>query len=158
MVFIPAMPTMVDSQYLVSAQENKSVLLAEDNGDDVELIKRKFRSSDLNFRLFVAKDGDEALDYLYHQNKYADKEKFPDPDLIILDIRMPKKNGIEVLREIKSNEELRKIPVVMLTVSTIEKDVIDSFEIGCNHYIAKSIGFERFKDSLELILKHYLMK
>ena len=137
--------------------ENKNILMAEDNGDDVELIKRKFKVRDINCNLFVAKNGEEALDYMYHKKKYLDKEKFPDPDLILLDIRMPKINGIEVLKEIKSNEKLKDIPVVMLTVSTIEKDVLASFENGCDHYVTKSVAFENFEKTLEPILKYYLL-
>ena len=138
--------------------KNKNILLVEDSSDDVELIKRKFNSSRISCKLVIAKNGEEALDYIYRRRKYVDKERFPDPNLIILDIRMPKVNGIEVLKEIKSNEKIKDVPVIMFTVSTIEKDLLDSFDIGCEHYVAKSVGFEKFKDTLEPIIKHYLMK
>ena len=139
-------------------QTDKNILLAEDSSDDVELIKRKFRYRDIEGKLIIAKDGEEALNYLYRKKKYSDREKFPDPDLIILDIRMPKVNGVEVLKAIKSDKTLKNIPVVMLTISTLEKDVIDSFNSGCEHYVAKSVGFEKFEDTLEPIIKHYLEK
>jgi len=139
-------------------QKDKNILLAEDSSDDVELIKRKFRYRDIEGRLIIAKDGEEALNYLYRKKKYSDREKFPDPDLIILDIRMPKVNGVEVLKAIKSDRILKKIPVVMLTISTLEKDIIDSFSNGCEHYVAKSVGFEKFEDTLEPIIKYYLEK
>lgn len=133
-------------------------MLAEDSSDDVELIKRKFRYRDIEGRLIIARDGEEALNYLYRKKKYSDREKFPDPDLIILDIRMPKVNGIEVLKAIKSDRILKKIPVVMLTISNLENDIIDSFSNGCEHYVAKSVGFEKFEDTLEPIIKYYLEK
>jgi len=136
--------------------KNRNILLAEDNSDDIELIKRKLRSRKIKCNLFIAKNGEEALDYMYHREKYPDKRKFPDPDLILLDIRMPKKNGIEVLREIKSDKLLKKIPVVMLTVSTMDKDIFDSFDYGCDHYITKSAGFDKFEDTLEPIIKYYM--
>ena len=138
--------------------ENNNVLLVEDSSDDVELIKRKIKSRQINCKIFVAKDGEEALDYMQRKDKYQDKEKFPDLDLILLDIRMPKKNGIEVLKAIKSDETLKDIPVVMLTVSTIESDVFKSFDYGCDHYIAKSVGFDKFEVTLEPIIKYYLRK
>jgi len=138
--------------------KDNNVLLVEDSSDDIELIKRKLTSRKINCKLFVAKDGEEALDYMYRKDKYDDKEKFPDLDLILLDIRMPKKNGIEVLKAIKSDETLKDIPVVMLTVSTIESDVFKSFDYGCDHYIAKSVGFDKFEVTLEPIIKYYLRK
>jgi len=95
---------------------------------------------------------------MHHKRKYLNKKKFPDPDLIILDIRMPKVNGIEVLKAIKSDETLRDIPVIMFTVSTMEKDLLESFDSGCEHYIGKSVGFENFEDTLEPLIKHYLME
>ncbi|PKP54530.1 MAG: two-component system response regulator [Candidatus Altiarchaeales archaeon HGW-Altiarchaeales-3] len=136
--------------------KNRNILLAEDNSDDIELIKRKLRSRKIKCNLFIAKNGEEALNYIWHKEKYLDKRMFPDPDLILLDIRMPKMSGIEVLKEIKSNELLRKIPVVMLTVSTIDKDILSSFNHGCEHYITKSVEFEKFEDTLEPIIKYYL--
>ena len=137
---------------------DNNVLLVEDSSDDIELIKRKLTSRKINCKVFVAKDGEEALDYMYRKDKYDDKEKFPDPDLILLDIRMPKKNGIEVLKALKSDETLKDIPVIMLTVSTIESDVFKSFDYGCDHYVAKSVGFEKFEVTLEPIIKYYLRK
>ena len=139
-------------------KKDNNILLVEDSSDDVVLIKRKFKSRDIEATLLVAKDGGEALDYMSRRGKYSDKEKFPDPQLILLDIRMPKMNGIEVLKAIKSDEILKKIPVVMLTVSTLDKDIADSFENGCEHYVAKSVGFEKFEETIEPIVKHYLVK
>ncbi|ODS36048.1 hypothetical protein BEH94_04705 [Candidatus Altiarchaeales archaeon WOR_SM1_SCG] len=135
--------------------KNRNILLVEDSSDDVELMKRKFKSRNIGGKLVVAKDGKEALDYLHEREKHGENEF---PWLILLDIRMPKMNGIEVLKEIKSDEILKDIPVVMLTVSTLDRDVFDSFNFGCNHYVAKSVGFEHFEDALEPIINYYLGK
>ena len=138
--------------------ENNNVLLVEDSSDDVELIKRKIKSRQINCKIFVAKDGEEALDYMQRKDKYQDKEKFPDPNLILLDIRMPKKNGIEVLKALKSSKTLKNIPVVMLTVSTLENDIFNCFDYGCEHYVTKSVGFEKFEVTLEPFMRYYLRK
>ena len=151
---------MSGNEFLMSGNGSKNILIVEDNRDDAELIKRKFRSSKINLNpnLISVEDGEKALDYLYRRKDYIDKNKFPDPNLIILDVRMPKLNGIEVLRKIKSDKNLKKIPVIMLTVSNLENDIIESFEIGCEHYIAKSVGFSKFEDTVGVIAKHYLSR
>jgi len=138
--------------------ENKKILIVEDNENDVELIKRKFRIREINTRVFVVNDGEEALDYMHHRGEFSDPGKYPVPDLIILDIRMPKVNGIEVLREIKSNKMFKSIPVVMLTVSTLKRDIFDTFDAGGEHYVAKSVAFEKFESTVEPIIMHYLNK
>lgn len=138
-------------------KKEKIILIVEDNGDDLEIIKRKLRSRNMTARLSVLRDGEEAIYYLQHQKKYSDIEKYPNPDLILLDIRMPKISGIEVLETLKSSEDekLRNIPVVMLTVSTLAKDISESFEGGCTHYIEKSEAFKDFESILEPIIRYY---
>ena len=138
--------------------KDKNILLVEDSSDDMELIKRKLESFGMDYNLIVERDGEEALNYLYHKEKYSDREKFPDPDLILMDIKMPKINGIEVLREIKSDKILSEIPVVMLTASTLYPDIQDSFDGGCDNYVAKSVGFEKFEETIKPLIKYYLMK
>jgi len=138
--------------------KKNNILLVEDSSDDIELIKRKIRSNNIECELVIAKNGEEALNYLYRNKKYSDKEKFPDPDLILLDIRMPKVNGIEVLKAINADKKLKNIPVVMLTVSTIENDIFESFDNGCKNYITKSVGFERFEDTLKPVINYYLSR
>ena len=129
------------------------ILLVEDNADHVELILKAWGDDDVLNEVHVATDGEEALDFLYQRGEYADARR---PALILLDIRMPKMNGIEVLKAIKSDETLKDIPVVMLTVSTLDKDVFDSFDYGCEQYVTKSIGFERFEETIEPIVKYYM--
>lgn len=138
-----------------------TILVAEDNSDDLKLLKRKINSINRNVKLIITNDGEDALNYIYHRGKYKDKEKFPKPDLIILDIRMPKINGIEVLETIKSdkeNEELKKIPVIMLTISTLERDISESFKAGCDDYLVKSGTFEDFEKIINPIEEYFQNK
>ena len=136
----------------------KTILLVEDKKDDVDLLKIKFRSREIECNMPVVSNGKEALDYMHHVGEYSDREKYPDPDLIILDIRMPKMSGIEFLNIIKSDEKMRNIPVIMLTISTLEKDIFDSFDACCEHYVAKSVAFELFEETIEPIIRFYLNK
>ena len=136
--------------------KDKTLLLVDDNEDDLLLMKRKFKSQDIDCNLFIVNDGEDALDYLYHKGKYSDKKKFPKPKLIILDIRMPKVGGIEVLRAVKSDDALKGIPIVMFTTSEMTEDVMDSNLLGCDHYVAKQVAFSDFENMLEPIVRHYL--
>ncbi|MBU4304969.1 MAG: response regulator [Candidatus Omnitrophica bacterium] len=133
--------------------ENKifDILLVEDNPDDIEITKRAFKSARIVNRLYIVRDGKEALDFLYHQGDYAEAEKAPRPGLILLDINMPKLNGIEVLKYIKGDNALRQIPVIMLTVSKSEEDTVKSYDLGCNSFIQKPVRFEKFLDLIKTI-------
>ena len=124
------------------------VLLVEDNPADQQLTIRAFKKGKVNINLQIANDGVEATDYLYGKGKFANKEEYPIPDLILLDINMPLKNGKQVLKEIKTNQQLKIIPVIMLTTSDQEKDIIDSYNLGVNAFISKPV---RIKDFMEVI-------
>jgi len=120
------------------------ILLAEDNVDHVFLIKKAFariRDNGFKYNLDIVSDGEEALKYVKNKGEYAGK---PRPDLILLDLKMPKKDGFDVLRELKGEPQYRTIPVVVLTSSTDEKDVVKSYALGSNLYITKPLRFERF--------------
>lgn len=120
------------------------ILLAEDNEDHVFLIKKAFsriRSNGFKYTLHVVKDGEEVLKYVRRQGEYAGE---PRPDLILLDLRMPRKDGFEVLRELKGEQRFRTIPVIVLTSSTDERDVIKSYSLGGNVYVTKPLRFEEF--------------
>ncbi len=121
----------------------KHVLLAEDNPNDVELTLEALSVQNLANEVVVVQDGAEALDYLYCQGSFSGR--IPDnPIVILLDIKMPKINGIEVLKQIKKDEGLRKIPVVMLTSSREEQDLIVSYNLGVNAYVVKPVDFQQF--------------
>lgn len=120
--------------------ETIKVLLAEDNDDDIVLIREAFAKGKLINMLEVVRDGEEALAYLRRQGKYQDAEP---PGLLLLDINMPKKNGLEVLREIKTDPALRHLPVIMLTTSRREEDVVASYANGACTFIPKPVEFGR---------------
>ena len=118
------------------------ILLAEDDPDDRLLIKEAFEESRLLNELYIVEDGDELMDFLHRRGKFSDPKNAPRPGLILLDLNMPRKDGREALAEIKSNPEFRKIPIVVLTTSKIEEDIINSYRKGANSYITKPVTFE----------------
>jgi len=126
------------------------ILLVEDNPADQQLTIRAFKKGKIQTDLQIVNDGQEAMDYLQNVGKYSDKNLAPRPDLILLDINMPKKDGKQVLKEIRADENLKIIPVVMLTTSDQEKDVIDSYNLGVNSYISKPV---RINDFMEVVSK-----
>jgi two-component system, chemotaxis family, response regulator Rcp1 len=113
------------------------ILLVEDNPADQQLTLRAFKQGKLNTKINIASDGQEAMDYLLNKEKFQDTEYYKRPDLILLDINMPRKDGKQVLKEIRSDLNLKIIPVIMLTTSDHEKDIFDSYILGVNAYISK---------------------
>ena len=126
------------------------ILYAEDNENDIELTLAAFKECGLKNRIDVVKDGEEVLDYLRCKGKFSAKDNEP-PLLILLDIKMPKIDGIEVLKIIKSDEELKIIPVVMLTASSLERDRVTSYNLGANAYVVKPVEFNEFIDAVKKI-------
>ena len=122
------------------------ILLIEDNPADQQLTIRAFRKGHVSTNLQIASDGVEAMEYLRGEGKYFDREMYPIPDLILLDINMPRKDGKQVLKEIREDKDLKIIPVVMLTTSDQEKDVIDSYNLGVNAYISKPVRINEFME------------
>lgn len=120
------------------------VLLVEDNPADQQLTIRAFRKGKVNTNLQIVNDGVEAMEYLKGEGKFNDRKTHPFPDLILLDINMPRKDGKQVLKEIKDNQILKTIPVVMLTTSDQEKDIADSYNLGVNAYISKPVRINDF--------------
>ncbi|KAA3663262.1 MAG: response regulator [Chloroflexi bacterium] len=119
------------------------ILLVEDNEDDVIMTMEAFANARISNDIHVVKDGDEAMSYLLQKGKYKDEAY---PALILLDINLPKKNGMELLQEIKADSSLRHIPIIMLTTSDREEDVVRSFSNGACSYITKPVGFSDFVD------------
>jgi CheY-like chemotaxis protein len=128
--------------------EIKRILLAEDDENDVELTIAALDQHNLANRVDVARDGEEALDYLYRRGKFADRA-MGNPVVILLDLKMPKVDGLEVLKQIKSDDQLKMIPVVVLTSSREELDIVKSYELGVNAYVVKPVDFEQFLDSVK---------
>jgi len=131
-----------------------TILCAEDDADYRLLTKRALRQSRLINDLRFVEDGRELLDYLHRRSKYADPATSPKPGLILLDLNMPRKDGREALREIKSDPELRNIPVVVLTTSNAEEDVVRSYDLGANSYIRKPVDMSGLIDVMST-LGHY---
>lgn len=123
------------------------ILLAEDSDADAEMTMRALKKNKLTNVVVWVKDGAEALDYLKREGSFADRARTL-PKLVLLDIKMPKVDGIEVLRVIRSDDQLKSIPVVMLTSSAEERDIVESYELGVNSYLVKPVEFERFVDEV----------
>jgi two-component system response regulator len=128
--------------------ELKKILLAEDNPKDVELTIEALEDSNLANRVVVVKDGVETLEYLRCEGQYANREPGL-PSVLLLDIKMPRKDGIEVLREIRSDPHLKLLPVVMLTSSREDKDLLNSYYSGVNAYVVKPVNFNGFIDAIK---------
>ncbi|HUB60633.1 MAG TPA: response regulator [Puia sp.] len=133
------------------------VLLVEDNIHDAEMTIRSLRKVNLANNLVHVKDGEEALDFIFAQGKFAGGEMVNAPKVILLDIKMPKVDGIEVLRRLKSNEATRCIPVVIMTSSKEEQDIVSSYELGVNSYVVKPVDFEGFAKAVSQLGMYWLL-
>lgn len=120
------------------------ILIVEDNPTDAELTIRALKKNNLANNIFLVEDGELALDFLYSRGKFADKSENKNPKVVFLDLKLPKVDGLEVIKEIKSDEKLKSIPVVVLTSSNEESDIIESYKLGVNSYITKPVDFEKF--------------
>ncbi|WP_026841815.1 response regulator [Citrifermentans bremense] len=124
------------------------ILLVEDNPDHAELAMRNLDDGKLANRIFHVEDGEAALDFLNHRGVYADPGEYPRPHLILLDLRLPKVDGIEVLKAVKASEELKAIPVVILTTSAAERDLAQAYQNYANSYLTKPVDFDSFSELL----------
>ena len=124
------------------------ILLVEDNPQDVELTLRALKKHNLANRVHVVKDGAEALDYIFASGAYAGRDIGKSPKVILLDLKLPKVDGLEVLQEVKADERTKTIPVVVLTSSREEKDMVESYKLGVNSYIVKPVDFNKFVDAV----------
>lgn len=129
------------------------ILLVEDNPGDVRLTREVLKDAKVRNRISVAEDGVAAMDFLHREGKYADA---PIPDLILLDLNLPKKHGREVLAEVKADEHLRRIPVVVLTVSKDEEDILRTYDLHANSYITKPVDLDQFMKVVEAIEDFWL--
>ncbi|MFC2062302.1 response regulator, partial [Elusimicrobiota bacterium] len=130
---------------LITMEERiTNILLVEDNPDHEELIVKEIKNNRIGNKVYVARDGQEALDFLYHQGKYENPKDSPTPEIILLDLKLPKVEGTEVLKRIKSDSTLKVIPVVILTTSSRDEDIAKSYKNGTNSYITKPVKFEEF--------------
>jgi CheY-like chemotaxis protein len=135
----------------------KPVLLVEDNPDDVELAMRAFRKNNLMNKIVVAHDGAEALDYLFATGDYAERDPNLLPQLMLLDLKLPKVDGLEVLRRIRADERTKLMPVVILTSSKEEQDLIQSYTLHANSYIRKPVDFDQFIEAVRQLGLYWLI-
>ena len=131
------------------------ILLVEDNPDDVELTLRAFKKYNLTNEITVARDGEEALEILFNPQRDVPRQKRP--DLILLDLKLPKVDGLEVLRQIKGHSQIKLIPVVILTSSREEDDLIKSYQLGVNSYIRKPVDFDKFTEVVMQLGLYWLL-
>ena len=134
-----------------------SILLVEDNPHDVELALHAFREHKLANQIQVVRDGAEALDFLFRQGQYSSLDGHALPQVILLDLKLPKIDGLEVLRQIKAHPSVQKIPVVVMTSSQQESDLVNSYNLGVNSYIVKPVDFDQFTKAVQLIGFYWLL-
>nr|WP_321496696.1 response regulator [uncultured Methanolobus sp.] len=133
------------------------IVLVEDNQNDMELALRALKKNNIANNIVVLGDGEQALDYLYCKGEYAERDPTMNPRLILLDLKLPKMDGLEVLKEIKSDPEKKMIPVVMLTSSKEECDIVESYRLGVNSYIVKPVDFDNFVEAIRNIGFYWLL-
>ena len=133
----------------------KWILLAEDNPQDADLAIRALSQNQMHYEVVVAHDGLEALDHLYHRGKFKNGAT-ESPAVILLDLKMPKVDGLEVLRQIKADERLKKIPVVMFTSSREEIDIETCYRLGANAYVVKPVDFKKFRDTVKEVRSFWI--
>jgi two-component system response regulator len=137
--------------------ENKVILLVEDNPDDVELTLRALKKNNIKNEVIVARDGAEALDYLFGAGQYAGRDQADSPTVVLLDLKLPKVDGLEVLRRIRADERTRLLPVVILTSSKEEQDVVNGYRFGCNSYVRKPVNFDEFVEATRQLGLYWLL-
>ena len=133
----------------------QTILLVEDSPEDFEVTVRAFRKANLANPVFRCQDGEEALDYLFQRGRYADPDRFPRPGLILLDLNLPGTDGRQVLAQIKSDAQLRTIPVIVLTTSADERDIESCYRSGANSYIQKPVSLEAFLRAVQLLKSYW---
>jgi two-component system, response regulator len=127
------------------------VLMAEDNEHDIIATQRAWKKNNISNPLNIVRNGVECLDYLYQRGKYAEPEIAPKPGMLLLDIRMPKMDGLEVLKHLRESIKFKRLPVIILTTSQEEEDRLNSYDLGVNAYIVKPVGFENFSQAIKTI-------
>jgi CheY-like chemotaxis protein len=136
---------------------NKTILLVEDNPDDEALAIRALKRHHISNEIIVAHDGVEALDYLFGTGVYAGRDISVKPTVVLLDLKLPRIDGIEVLRRLREDERTKLLPVVVLTTSNEEQDMLNSYSLGCNSYIRKPVNFIEFTEAVRQLGMYWLL-
>lgn len=137
--------------------EDKIILLVEDNPDDEELTIRTLEKNNILNEVVVARDGSDALDYLFGSGKYSKRDTTIMPVIVMLDIKLPKISGLEVLRQIRSDKRTKLLPVVILTSSDEERDLIESYQLGANSYVRKPVDFTQFQIAVQQLALYWIL-
>jgi two-component system response regulator len=137
--------------------EDKMILLVEDNPDDEALTLRAFQKNKIKNRVVVTRDGVEALDFLFCTGTYAERDPREMPQIVLLDLKLPKVDGLEVLRRIRADERTRLLPIVILTSSNEEKDLIEGYKNGANSYVRKPVDFDQFVEAVQQLGLYWLV-
>ena len=135
----------------------KIILLIDDNEDDAKLTKMSLESNNIANQVIVIDDGADALEYIFCQGKYAQRDIKDIPAVILLDIKLPKVSGLQILEKIRADNRTKNLPVVLLTSSTEERDMIEAYEKGCNSYICKPVDFKQFADAVKQLGLYWLV-
>lgn len=136
---------------------NGTILLVEDNPDDVELTVRAFKKNNIANEMVVVRDGSEALDYLFGKGSYSDHNPEDTPRIVLLDLKLPKIDGLQVLERLRANEYTRLVPVIILTSSKEDQDLISGYESGANSYVRKPVDFNEFVEAVRNIGLYWLL-
>lgn len=136
---------------------DKAILLVEDNPDDAELTIHALKSHNLANEIVIAEDGEKALDYLFATGEFSERDAEDIPSLILLDLNLPKINGLQVLERLRENKTTKRVPVVVLTTSNDESDVLHSYDLGVNSYLRKPVNFDQFLDMAKQMGMYWLM-
>jgi two-component system response regulator len=137
--------------------ESKTILLVEDNPDDEALTLRALKRNNILNEVIVARDGAEALDYLFARGAHSGRDTSKQPEVILLDLKLPKVDGLEVLQQIRQDERIRRLVVVILTSSNEERDIIASYDLGANSYIRKPVDFNQFMEAVRQLGIYWLV-
>ena len=133
------------------------ILIVEDNQNDAELALRALKQNNIANKVLIINDGRQALDFIFARGEFADRKRIVRPKIILLDLKLPKIDGLEVLKEIKSNPETKIIPVIVLTSSKEENDIVQSYKLGVNSYIVKPVDFEKFVEAIRDLGIYWLL-
>ncbi|MFW9873289.1 MAG: response regulator [Candidatus Thorarchaeota archaeon] len=141
------------NMFEIESRRPFNILLVEDNPGDVRLTQEAFKESKFFYKMYVVNDGEEALEFLYKKQKF---QNVPIPDVILLDLNLPKIHGTEVLKEIKNDPELKIIPVIILTTSEADEDILKTYQLHANSYITKPVEFQKFLNVVRKVEEYWL--